>query len=67
MGVFNLELGTIIQFAVDNTNEFFENGRFTFLCFNPKNCCITLERIQGENNIIFVDCKAIVGVQVERD
>lgn len=61
-----LEAGTIIQFAIDNTDEFFENERFTFLCFDAKNCCVTLERIQ-ENNIVYVDCRAIVGVQVERN
>ncbi|MCF6409886.1 hypothetical protein [Pseudalkalibacillus salsuginis] len=58
-----LDSGTTIQFAIDDTDEFFENEDFTFICLDEKKCCITLNRPQ-EDSIVFVDCTRIAGVKI---
>ncbi|WLD94974.1 hypothetical protein [Alkalihalobacillus sp. AL-G] len=61
-----LDVGTTIRFAIDNTDEFFELEDFTFLCFEHKNCCVTLQRPQ-EDTIVVVDCTKIAGVKIFQD
>ncbi|WP_221567937.1 hypothetical protein [Alkalihalobacillus sp. TS-13] len=58
-----LETGTTIQIAIDNTDEFFENEDFVFVCLDEKKCCITTRRPQ-EDSIVFFDCTQIAGVKI---
>ncbi|MGP4078612.1 hypothetical protein ACTWQL_01765 [Pseudalkalibacillus sp. R45] len=58
-----LKPGEIISFVVQNSDQYFEDEEFTFVSFNPKNCCVTLNRFEV-NNPVIVDCKKVVGVKI---